>query len=1205
MNKQIKIEVNGLEKPLVDVNKLVSAIEALENGFADLTSTTDKLGNDLAKSFKSLENAVKDTGKGIKDDLGKSLINVEGLGLKLANTLRDGFKQINLASLESLDTFFDFETEFRDKMINLANVAGNLAEAFGPIGMAASFGLQLIAPLFGDLMVSMQKANKEAYRHSQIMNAVEDAEQKVNDELDQAVIKLGALEKETKQTKQAKIELTLANARLEAAEYQLGEAFGAELSQLNAVYDAMLDVNLATEDRANAIDTFMSSYGSYLSGLEREKVTLQDIVGLYEEQVAGMLRKDITSKYEAQFKALQGIVMEYAKEVVEAQAKLDEMDTAGPFSKSQGREGKSYDEWKAKVDAAQEKLLKAQQEEKKIREQINGEVTAYGKALGLTVNINGKNTKLANEQYSATKNRRMEEQKITEEKIKQSKLNLATFYNDRAQGGENEDPENTEDLNEAETRARRRRQRKQTEIDVLKEQNLAMGDISKKIAESRKRIDLAEEERLNAAKARLKSLEQLVNLPGTVYAQDLGVDVKDLNIPKEIEKQFKSVVKGREAYKQFIFDATKTDYETAMLDYKTLLEGYLNGTIETEDELFKELANRGITSLMQYQVKRSQDNLSAVRKQEEATIDAYEEAKRKGYHDTVKMEQEADDELNKALDNIDKKRKARAKKTQEVEMKAAQATNLLTGPLGTLNLDNYKKEIMDKNEVAIKDVLKDAEDVLGGYNKEGKLYITFSSDSVSVGNLNELVEAGKITREEMEKALELASQYNKQISGLVKQGQEELANAEVTFGEKAFEYIKANLERTIRSLDVDLESGLLKWEARYNEALEANTKAIEKRGALVGKALKKSKEESQRLLAELEPLKQAEIAKVGGIYLQKLQEIINNGGDVSLIMKELNLEITKVINKYAEMEKQANELIPEKQRLTTQNYVDMATEATNALMNIGQGFNDYLSMLSDNLISSLEESLSNVESQISDASSRLASLEDDLEGKVSGRRDAVLAAIELEKQRNDELQKRKIALEKQLLKEQEKAARRRKAIAISEAVISGALGIMRIWAAPQVIPSPAGEIIKAVNTAALATTTALQVATISQQKFAEGGFTGDGTSRDETGYKVAGVVHEGEWVAPKWMVDNPSFKGVISSLEASRQRGYAIGGPVSTDVLDGINASLNPNSDIIRQMKVYTDAAIKLSNRPVIADVKEFSNVQSSMMRRMSTNSIG
>lgn len=43
---------------------------------------------------------------------------------------------------------------------------------------------------------------------------------------------------------------------------------------------------------------------------------------------------------------------------------------------------------------------------------------------------------------------------------------------------------------------------------------------------------------------------------------------------------------------------------------------------------------------------------------------------------------------------------------------------------------------------------------------------------------------------------------------------------------------------------------------------------------------------------------------------------------------------------------------------------------------------------------------------------------------------------------------------------------------------------------------------------------------------------------------MAGVVHKGEWVAPKWMVN--SMKPLFDNLEASRTRGFEAGGNTST-----------------------------------------------------------
>jgi hypothetical protein len=1203
MNREINIEVNGIQKPLADVNKLMKAVDDLENGFSDLTKTTDKIGGDLAKGFKELEGAVKETSKNIKDDLQKSMGSVEGIGVKLTKTLKEGFKQIDLSSLESLDTFFDREVEFRDKMINLANVAGNVAEAFGPIGKAISFAFQLAAPVFADFMDELRKADREAFRASQLPKALKKYERELKDELDEVIIKYRVLDKQSEELKKTRIDLVKATAQLEAAEYKLGESFGAELSEMNGIYDAMTNVNLSLDERANAIEQFMSTYGNYLSDLDREKRTLKDIIALYEENVAAMLKKDITSKFEPQLKAISVAMMAAAKEAVEAQRKLDEMDAAGPFSKGLGRDGKSYEQWKEKLDAANAKILEAKNEEAKIREKIREETVSYGQALGLTVTINGQNKKLAYEQYSATKSRRMEEERITKEKAKQR----AIYYEERSK-------KTTEDFekalgegkfDEAEKALNKRRAQQLSYINRIKRDKLDMGALDDKIKEAEERIEEYEEKYVETVNKRRVDLEKL-GLSGitTLYPDILGIDAT--NVPKEFKTTIidQTTKTTKEAIRKFITTSGK-DFEEAKKDYERIVSDYLQSGSLDEEELFKKLRQAGIISVFEAIAKKDKEGLTKALDQERSNIEKYQKAKEEGQIDLIELQEEYDKKYNEDLKKLTDARIKQQEKTEEAARKIQAATNLLTGSLGKITLENYIKEIEDQKEVEIRDVLKQAEEELGYLNKFGELLVTFSGGGISVGDLKQLVEQNKITEKVYESAIELASNFNNQIAAINEQREKLLKEAPITFAENAFEFIKADLERTMRSLDVDIESGLLKWEARFDQAVIDKEKAIEKRGKLTGKALKKAKEESKRLLNELESIKQAEIAKVGGIYLEKLEEVSKSGGDVTLILKELNLEIVKVIDKYAEMEKKAKELIPKKKEYTVDNYVEIANEVTNAFMSIGRGFGDYLNMLSNSLIESLRGNLAQIDSEISNSTSRLASLENDLQGKVSGRRDAVLAAIELEKQRNEELQKSKIALEAQLLKEQEKAARRRKAMAITEAVINGALGIMQIWASKSVLPSPAAEIVKGVNTAALATTTALQVATISAQKFAKGGFTGNGTVKDETGYKVAGVVHEGEWVAPKWMVNSPSFKGIISSLEASRQRGSTTLGAPSTDVIDGISASLNPNSDVIRQMKTYTEAVIKLSNRPVIADVKEFSNVASGMYKRMKINTIG
>lgn len=142
----------------------------------------------------------------------------------------------------------------------------------------------------------------------------------------------------------------------------------------------------------------------------------------------------------------------------------------------------------------------------------------------------------------------------------------------------------------------------------------------------------------------------------------------------------------------------------------------------------------------------------------------------------------------------------------------------------------------------------------------------------------------------------------------------------------------------------------------------------------------------------------------------------------------------------------------------------------------------------------------------------------------------------------------------QLTKEKERiekaAAKRNKAIGIIQAIVNTALGITQALAS---LPPPASFITAAI-TGALG---AVQIATIAAQPLAKGGYTGSGAgSPDKTGFKPAGIVHEGEWVAPKWMVQSSNFAPIIESLEASRTRGFAGGGFTSAPLVPSVSSSV-------------------------------------------------
>lgn len=86
--------------------------------------------------------------------------------------------------------------------------------------------------------------------------------------------------------------------------------------------------------------------------------------------------------------------------------------------------------------------------------------------------------------------------------------------------------------------------------------------------------------------------------------------------------------------------------------------------------------------------------------------------------------------------------------------------------------------------------------------------------------------------------------------------------------------------------------------------------------------------------------------------------------------------------------------------------------------------------------------------------------------------------------------------------------------------------------------------------------------------FAEGGYTGSGFGRpDSSGFKRAGVVHEGEYVTPKRVVTSAAAQPHLQALESMRMRGYADGGLVTNTATRGSTEALMA-ADAIRNMPV-------------------------------------
>lgn len=100
------------------------------------------------------------------------------------------------------------------------------------------------------------------------------------------------------------------------------------------------------------------------------------------------------------------------------------------------------------------------------------------------------------------------------------------------------------------------------------------------------------------------------------------------------------------------------------------------------------------------------------------------------------------------------------------------------------------------------------------------------------------------------------------------------------------------------------------------------------------------------------------------------------------------------------------------------------------------------------------------------------------------------------------------------------------------------------------VPTIASPALGAAFAAVAVATGLANVAKINGVEFAEGGYTGHGAK-----YDVAGVVHKGEYVTPKSVVESPAAQPHLAALERMRS-GYADGGFVTNRSIDSSQQAL-------------------------------------------------
>lgn len=158
--------------------------------------------------------------------------------------------------------------------------------------------------------------------------------------------------------------------------------------------------------------------------------------------------------------------------------------------------------------------------------------------------------------------------------------------------------------------------------------------------------------------------------------------------------------------------------------------------------------------------------------------------------------------------------------------------------------------------------------------------------------------------------------------------------------------------------------------------------------------------------------------------------------------------------------------------------------------------------------------------------SKLAALDKEAESRLKNAQGNAV----LEEAIKKDVEEKKLAIQKEYFEKDKKAK-------IAQAIINAALAIIQAFA-------QLGPIAGAIAAVGVGITTSFQIASIKNQKFRKGGFTGSGAGRpDETGKKIAGYVHENEYVGSEEQVRRyPKLFDWLENDRLKHLRGYADGG---------------------------------------------------------------
>ena len=1156
IKKSISVSVKGLSEMVKGADETSEALDKAKVRAQKLAEALNKAADEGKKSKEEL--------KVMQNELNKANGEVQKLtkmssgAARVFNRFANASQSISggiMAAKEAMGTLGDESKTTGEKISALADQASSVLMGLGPYGAMAAIGIQAVSAAWSYF-------NQEAEEAERVTILVTQA----TDDIVESTLK--------------------------------------EYSALTGLIDVMNDTNASYAERNRALNEIQSKYGQYIGNVQLETLSLKEQANMLELIKNRLIETQIQKAFEDQMAEQLNRRIKNEIDLKNAVANKDR--EAARIARKNIREATdAYNQMKNSIDDVTQSTKEA------LGVTAGFGVFAAGvrvTAADIAAEAMRRAAESARKQADWARKAEEAEQKRLEYIRKQLEIfKLMNKFSQQRQAGVQGAIE-AGDFAEAQRLLELDKQAWELEKERVLNMQL-MNNITEDQVRS-KQEEVAAIKAANEATRASLTIQRNVAADAVrnrVLADAAAGDIKTILGAQlfsgiEIPEEFKSSLGPNLV--QVFKDATGTRTQEQ-------LDQVIQQAFRTTDP-FGFLKERGVSTVFDAidkrnneVFKRNEDNIKKQQAELTKLEQAYQKQEAEGKRDIEAEDKERQKEFRKRQQEIDKAREAFNKRAKDAEDEARKQLAQLNE---ALNNSDYLEQLevlkIDANKEQIatfENNVKTIEPLINRVNALVAGTVTADKDTRTINvttALADLLAQGKIAQEEYDQIVTITELQNDLISRQKRVAAKREEDLKKTFVDKVLDEFRKENAELIKDYELRLIALQLEVTKLDNQYLPMiDTKRAEGK---FGEALKLRKRYNDEQMKIIEEQQKIELDLAQNMYLKQLIDLEAQGFDVTQMRESFFLKEQEIIIKHEEQKKRLRKEYDEaEKKLMEEQIVEVANMTGQALDIFNQTFMagykavmDYVNSLSEAELDKLNETLSSVESQLSEAQDRLSSLEDDLEGKRSGRRQAVLAAIELEKQREQELAAEKLRLMKQIEEEERAIARRKKALAISEAIVSGAQSITSIWAVHAANPILAG-----ILTAVAAGVTAAQVATISSQQFADGGFTGEGTVRDNTGHRVAGIVHEGEWVAPKWMVNSPQFAPMIGNLERSRQG--------LQPNFNGMNSALQGNNTMEATLNMYTQAMMKMADRPVIANPVEFTNTASNMKQRQIRNTLG